>query len=114
MATREELEHLFHERGINFETPGFYDDLAFQIGEREDSISLSTMANMSICSRLTRISGSGPGDLPGTRKVPFWRVGRGRWERCVHRYFGCVNADAGMRRCLELYDGWRCDCVLPP
>ena len=37
MATREELEHLFHERGINFETPGFYDDLAFQIGEREDS-----------------------------------------------------------------------------
>lgn len=37
MATREELEHLFQERGINFETPGFYDDPAFQLCEREDS-----------------------------------------------------------------------------
>ena len=36
MATVEELEQLFRERGIDFANPGFYDGAAFQIGERED------------------------------------------------------------------------------
>lgn len=36
MATLEELESLFRERGIDFATPGFYDGAAFQLCERED------------------------------------------------------------------------------
>lgn len=103
MATREQLEQLFRERGINFADPGFYDLPAFQRCEREDSRFLENYAEYIHLRSFDR------NYLDRARPLILDLANFLATElRADGRKGACIDASGAMMRMLEREGVWSC------